>query len=318
MNNIEAGSILVPKGWKYKAAIAWDPNTSGQATVQLRILDPQTGAEIQFLPQQNYVFEPNAFVPMQPGVNYMGNIVCQPITDLPQYVQAFLIPSQLQHLSRARVVDVVDLPKVTDAVQQSAPQGSQVKCGRVRYEYVQNGQAWEEDVSLTMLYTPNPALTLWSCISAISVRAPKGDLDRMTPLLTSITQTFRVSPEWFMDLSYVRTLFGQRMMAGIQGAGAISNMISANAEEIRRDFAESYKQAAESEDRISQSVSETTRGVNTYADPFEKRPVELPSGYNDAWVNGKGEYILSNVGGYDPNVGATTEWRRMNQRGERP
>jgi hypothetical protein len=55
--------------------------------------------------------------------------------------------------------------------------------------------------------------------------------------------------------------------------------------------------------------------VDTYKNPYEDRPVQLPAGYNDAWVNGRGEYILSNEAGYNPNVGDTTEWRRMDRRG---
>ncbi len=39
--------------------------------------------------------------------------------------------------------------------------------------------------------------------------------------------------------------------------------------------------------------------------------MELPSGYNDAWVNAQGEYILSEQAGFDPNVGSTVEWKRM-------
>ena len=50
---------------------------------------------------------------------------------------------------------------------------------------------------------------------------------------------------------------------------------------------------------------------DTYKNPYENQPVQLPSGYQDAWVNGRGEYILSNGSGFNPNVGDTTEWRRM-------
>jgi hypothetical protein len=50
---------------------------------------------------------------------------------------------------------------------------------------------------------------------------------------------------------------------------------------------------------------------------IEFLPVQLPSGYREAWVNGRGEYILSNDAGFNPNVGDTTEWRHMDRRDPR-
>jgi hypothetical protein len=51
--------------------------------------------------------------------------------------------------------------------------------------------------------------------------------------------------------------------------------------------------------------------VETYRNPYEDRPIQLPSGYTDVWVNRSGEYILSNQAGFDPNAGSNLEWRRM-------
>lgn len=115
---------------------------------------------------------------------------------------------------------------------------------------------------------------------------------------------------------YVRDLFMKRNMDAIRDAGAISQTISQNSDEIRQEYSDSYKKAQDTNDKINQDFSETIRGVNTYSNPYEDRPVELPSGYNDAWVNANGQYVLSNQSGYDPNVGGTTEWKRMDQRGQ--
>ena len=78
-------------------------------------------------------------------------------------------------------------------------------------------------------------------------------------------------------------------------------------------YGESYRQRQESQDR-TQSWSEYIRGVDTYKNPFEGRPVQLPSGYDSAWLNPRGEYLLTNQGGFNPNVGDMTEWRRMDRR----
>jgi hypothetical protein len=103
------------------------------------------------------------------------------------------------------------------------------------------------------------------------------------------------------------------MNQGIQDAAAISRTITRNNEEIRKMYSEAYQRQSESQDRINRSFGEHIRGVETYENPFDQRPVELPSGYKEAWVNSSGEYLLLPQVGVDPNVGATVEWRRMGQ-----
>jgi len=171
-------------------------------------------------------------------------------------------------------------------------------------------------VYVTLVYVPWQMGTIWSVYSAYSFRAPKGRLDPLTPTMNTTIRTLRVSPDWWSGYMYVQKLFQDRMNQGIRNARAISDTITRNSEEIRRMYSESYRQRQESEDRIGQRFSEYIRGVDTYRNPYEDRPVQLPSGYRDVWVNPRGEYVLSNESGFDPNVGATTEWRRMERPGE--
>jgi hypothetical protein len=110
---------------------------------------------------------------------------------------------------------------------------------------------------------------------------------------------------------YVRKLFMDRMAQGIRNAGRISDTITRNTAEIGKMYEDSYRKANESQDRISRNYSEYIRGVETYRNPYEDRPIQLPSGYDGVWVNRSGEYLLSNQPGFNPNAGSTTEWRRM-------
>jgi len=280
----------------------------------MRINDPQTGAAIEFLPVQNFTWLTQTVVQMQPGTNYLGNILWQPITDLPRFIEIFYMPQTLRHLQGARVVSREALPKVAAEVARSFGGQSTVKSERIRYEYRQGDRTWEESVYCTLVYTNWQMGTLWSVHSAYSFRAPKGQLDRLTPRMSTTVHSARLSPEWYGGYMYVQKLFLDRMNQSIRNAAAISATITRNSEEIRRMYSESYRLRAESQDRISQSFSEYVRGVDTYKNPYEGRPVQLPSGYNDAWVNSRGEYLLSNDAGFNPNVGDTTEWRRMDRR----
>jgi hypothetical protein len=313
MDNVEAVSFLVPATWKTEGGVHWLPNHSVLANLLLRVTDPETGAVIEFLPIQNFTWLTEMVVPMQPGTNYLGNILWPPITDPHQFIQTFYGPQAATRLRGARLVSSEDLPGIAAEVSRRDGGGAgQVKAARVRYEYAREGKAWEEDVYVTLAYPPPMGpISLWSVRSAHSFRAPKAQLDRMTPLMNTTVLTLRLSPEWYGGYMWVQKLFIDRMHQSIRSAAAISQTIRENSEEIRRMFADSYRRQAESQDRISQRYTEYIRGVEAYRDPHGNRPVWLPSGYTHAWANARGEYLLSNQPGFDPNVGDAAEWRRM-------
>jgi hypothetical protein len=311
MNGIEAVSLLVPSGWKAEGGIQWFPDFNVQANLLLTVSDPATGAAVEFLPVQNFTYLTHMVVPMPRGANYLGNILWEPVPDAAQFVQTFYLPGALRHLQGGRQVGGEELPGVARAVAPSYGGQSTVRAGRVRYEYSRDGRPWEEDVYVTLAFTPFPLGTLWAVHGAHAFRAPKGQLDRLTPLLSTVVNTVRPTPEWYGGYRYVQQLFQNRMQQGIAAAGDLSRHIAQNSEEIRRMFADSYRERQASQDRIARSWSEAIRGVETYRDPYAGSAVELPSGYRDVWVSRRGEYLLSNQAGFDPNVGDNTEWQRM-------
>ncbi len=305
-NNIEAYSILIPAGWKAEGGVQWYPEYLVLANLLMRITDPRTGAAVEFLPSQYFQWSPAR--PMPQGGNYMGSIVWPPIYDVPQFIQTFYVPGALNRLQGARIVKTEDLPKV--AAQLAQFHGVPVRCNRVRFEYQEGGQAWEEDVYVALTHTQGSMGTYWSG-QAHSFRARRGQLDRLTPIMNTTISSLRQSPEWFGYYMYVRNLFINRQLQGVRDAGKLSEAISRNTAEIRKMSEDSYRRANESQDRISRSYTEYIRGVETYRDPYGNRSIQLPSGYDGVWANRSGEYVLSNQPGFNPNTGSTTEWRRI-------
>ncbi len=53
------------------------------------------------------------------------------------------------------------------------------------------------------------------------------------------------------------------------------------------------------------------RGVETYPDPANGETVELSNQYGQAWVNNRGEYLLSDQPGFDPAVTFKEDWRPL-------
>jgi len=310
INNIEAVSFLIPAGWKTEGGVKWFPDFYVQANLLMKVSKEQTGATIEFLPVQSFTWLNQPLVPMQPGTNYMGAIYYKPVEDVNKFIELFYFPGTLKHLQRAKVTGSEEMTKVEEEVAKANP-GAKVKAKRVTFEYERNGTPWEEEVYVTLGFVPWQMGTMWSVSSAYAFRAPKGELEKLRPVMQTTISTLRLSQEWYGQYMYVQQLFMQRMNNSIANARKLSETVTKNSEEIRQMFADSYKQRNESQDRISRQFSEYIRGVQTYKNPYEDRAVELPSGYEHAGVNSSGEYILSNQAGYDPNVGGMVEWRRM-------
>jgi hypothetical protein len=70
-----------------------------------------------------------------------------------------------------------------------------------------------------------------------------------------------------------------------------------------------------SQDRIAEAWSQTMRGVETFVDPGNASQVELRSGFDNAWSDGVGEYVLSGRPSFTPNTVFTNQnWTRMERR----
>ena len=64
-------------------------------------------------------------------------------------------------------------------------------------------------------------------------------------------------------------------------------------------------------DQCHQRFSDYIRGVDRYQNPNLTYPVALPSGYQEAWANGSGQYIMSNNSNFNPNQKSNVNWQRI-------
>jgi hypothetical protein len=66
-----------------------------------------------------------------------------------------------------------------------------------------------------------------------------------------------------------------------------------------------------SEDRKNFQVRENLGGVQTYVNPYDSRPLELPTTYQIFWVDRQGNILGTNDPGANPNTGSTGDWKQM-------
>jgi hypothetical protein len=173
----------------------------------------------------------------------------------------------------------------------------------------------EEDIYCVLSYTSAPEVqtVYWSPLQLYSMRAEKGQLERQTKLMQVIASSVRVNLQWFNAYQQVWAMWHANVMQSIQNAGNLSRYIAGINNEITAMNRQAWNEQQTSQDRISRRFSEYIQGVATYRNPTNNQPIQLPSGYSQAWANPSGEYIVSDSASYNPNIGSTSNWQPMSR-----
>ena len=206
---------------------------------------------------------------------------------------------------------------------------------RVRIRYSLDGRDMEEDifcvVSAGTTQTGSGLLAEeqvhWVAESLFAFRAERGHLDAMARACMASVKSIRMNPQWFMAYqAESRRILQERIamqqalqqMAAAQRASFQRSMhrlsdVSRTISETGDMVMSGYESRSASYDRMSDNWSEAMRGVDSYVTPGGSS-VELPGGYEHAWTNGLGEYVMTDSGFLNPNDFASGSWERM-QRG---
>jgi hypothetical protein len=207
---------------------------------------------------------------------------------------------------------------------------------RVRIRYTLDGRDLEEDifcvVSSVATETGSGLLAEeqvhWVAESLFAFRAERGHLDAMARACMASVKSIRMNPQWFMAYqAESRRILQERIamqqalqqMAAAQRASFQRSMhrlsdLSRTISETGDMVMSGYESRSAAYDRMSDNWSEAMRGVDSYATPGGASRVELPGGYEHAWTNGLGEYVMTDSGFLNPNDFASGNWERM-QRG---
>lgn len=311
-NNIEGATLLVPAGWSIEGGFVWMPLYLIQANLLLRVTDPATGATVETLPLQQYVWLMQQVVPMQLGQNYLGSVYLNPPRHPAEFVQGVWMPDMLRHLWGARLERVDDLPEYAMETARSQGAGRTVWATRLRYAYHYGGRAWEEDVYVTLVFDQSNGVSMLWWGFGHTMRAPAGELDRMTPLLSVPIQSLRETLEWSAMREFVRGLFRQNRRDLLSDQVRLNQMWMQHREEMRQSHQRSFEEQQAAQARINFTRREILGGIETYVNPFESRTLELPPGYNHYWMSNDGQIIGSNEEMFVPRPDdSNREWRHM-------
>jgi hypothetical protein len=182
---------------------------------------------------------------------------------------------------------------------------------KARVKYNLNGQPVEEWIIVATISTGTAGLKGFSynCrATLVAERAPEGKLDSSERFFDLINSTYRVDQTWQGRVTQ-NALAIQKIRA--KGASDRAKIVSKNAEDIRNIQRESYENQQRGQDQSSTQFSQYIRGTETYQNPNTGEKVDLDSKYGNAWVNNRGEYLLSDQAGFDPNTVSQESWTSM-------
>lgn len=312
VNNMVAGTLLKPEGWKFDGGIKWYPDMYHQADFEAKISNPNSLEQLEFLPIACACHLRNPIIPMRRLSNYMGSIVLEPMSPS-QLVTEFTLPYYRKVSTRSvRSFDMPELAKLCAGNNG----GGNWKASRTRVSYTYQSTAVEEDFYVACYYFPevslgvnNSTVTIWGVGMAFSIRAAAGELDQATPKMLACVHSLKGNAEHLRQVQYVQKLFCNRMNLSIRDAGEISKQISANNDYALNLMRSARATRAASEEYISKQFSDYIRGTQEYS--YGGTSYSLPNHYQHAWINTNGTILLSNNTGFDPNTTHSGTWSEL-------
>ena len=315
----EAFSIVAPADWEFQGEVQWIlDRPAAPAAAVFRVRNPKGTEQVELLPTVYFFWTSNQMVlaacPL--GSRYFGNEMRPPMRAL-ESIKEMLLPRfrkdavGLKMVSEERLRDpfkpTVGIPTDANVVSDGA---------RVRVEYDADGTAMEEEIYATVQAVELPMMvgTYWAMGYTFCLRAEKGQLDKSSRTLQTIARSFRLDPQWFNKHNQIVEMLVQNQIRQIQRIGEVSRMVSRTYNEISDMTRRGYEERQAAQDRMFDGFSQAIRGVDEYYNPMEERSVELPTGYDGAWANANGEYILSDNPNFNPNVGSNADWRKLDRR----
>jgi hypothetical protein len=306
----EAFRMVIPAGWVAEGGIVWRHDLATLATTAMRVSSPDGSQALEIFPLAPHSWQEGGIFGFPTGANYLGTIVQPPVEPL-DYLVGLLLPSVRAGVAY-NVIGRQPLDQVASLV--AAELGSDVRAEQISIEYTGAAGTIREDFYVVLSYTPNPFVAgalLWGPVFLYAFTAPAAGFDEAASVLEPMVASITPNLAWFAQYEQVRGLAVQNGFLRIAAAGELSDIITSTSAEISEIHRRSYEAQQSTYDGIHASISESVRGVETYDNPFDGLPVQLPAEYSHAWVSAQGEYILVNDPGFDPNVGSTQTWERL-------
>jgi hypothetical protein len=325
--------FLAPTDWRIEGGVRWNLPLQCQAelaTVHVRASAPDGALAFEILPARVWLWWDD---PAEVEYWRMGAGPGNQCAIAPPMGAADFLAQSLPGTFRPpfQVIGVEPLPEMAAALAAEAEQLAalntpfQTDAARLRVRY--DDGASEEWLTAGVLQMAMQAMSsgaamqgriamatqyISSASRVFGLRAPAGRLDQQERLFATVVASVQVNPLWDAALNRLALNLAQIQ---IESAAERSRIWSEAAAEVSRVRIAAWESQQASQDDIAQAWSQTMRGVETFAEPGDAVTVELQSGFDNAWSNGVGEYVLSDRPSFNPNTVFTNQnWTRMERR----
>ena len=325
---IEAFSMLIPTGWRFEGGIRWVLDNPGMpAYAAFQVSDPGRTQEFEVFPNQPFFWTTNQTLlsTFPVGSRYFGSEV-RPIVSPVEALRQIVIPRFRQNVTKPKIVNAQPLPELAQALGAGGVSQPGVSIGaeaaKMRIEYEVRGTAMEEEIYCVVETLTFPIQTMfgmvyntnWYVDYIFSFKSEKGKFEDACKGLQTIASSFELNLKWFNKYCQVVEYLIKRQIHHIQSIGQLSRIIAQMSDEIRNENLQSYQHRQAVNDKIVDNFCRYIRGVEQYYDPIKEQPVELPSGYKNAWTNSLGEYILTEDLSFNPNIGSNINWQKIERK----
>ena len=203
---------------------------------------------------------------------------------------------------------------------------------RIRINYNLDGKQLDEDifcvvskvVTQTGSRLSKQENIFWTAEALYAFRASTGHLDTVGQACMASVKSFKMNPRWLQacQMESQRIIKEREMIAkmmqqmaadqrrSLQRLGDLSRSISDAGDSIM----DGYWERSAAYDRMHENYTEAIRGVDSYLDPSSDYSPQLPGGYEHAWGNGLGEYIVANDSTFNPNLYSNMDWQELQRR----
>jgi hypothetical protein len=309
---MEAFRVLVPAGWQARGSIQWRFHPQYPSAGSMVAVNP-TGVEgVAIYPMVPFV---EGVWHLRAGQHYIGNEVRAYPGSPAGYVADILLPRYRPELRGYRILGTQDMPlwaEASAAVKDARAGGipATARAGLVRIGYVEKGKQVEEEFYVCLVSLRMGGLHFWGAEWASSVRAEAGKLASVRKIHQTMMDSLQISLRWYNRERQVAEMMTDACYQEQARVMALSAYLARTQDHIRQTINNSYWRRQAVLDRVHANFSRYIRGVDLYEGPGGRR-VELPSGYRQAWVNGLGEYVVSNDGNFNPNEHFNGTWQRL-------
>ena len=328
---IPAMSLLIPTDWQLQGGAQWG-EFSGCTTSRVQTsfrsgsADGRLGVDLYPAYYWQWSDDPGTQRNMQTGNQQKAQVGGKPCDVMPPMSAAdFLRRYAVPKLRPGKqIVAIEPWPEVLQEVQQTAreteaswartatPMQVRTDVARARLQYSVNGQPVEEWIAVII----NVNGRVWptynvnggqgkamhydcSAYSMFALRAPAGELTARQGFFRMIAKTIKVNPSWDAQVNGVASNIAKIQQKGVADRSAI---VAKNSDDINKIIKEGYEGRQKVNDAAAANYSQSQRDVESFRNPATGETVELSNLYGYAWINDKGEYLLADHAGFDPNV----------------